>query len=79
MLIKEIFYPDDLVNSVWEKRLSLSDVQDGFILDGYPRTLEQASALQGLLRLDSVFFFNTSNKIVLERVATRASEEKSCR
>lgn len=41
---------DDIMNDLVAKRLKEPDVQNGFILDGYPRTLVQAEALQGILQ-----------------------------
>lgn len=43
--------PDDIMNDLVSHRLAESDVKKGFILDGYPRTLVQAEALQGILKL----------------------------
>lgn len=43
--------PDDLVNKVVKDRLSRKDCENGFILDGYPRTLEQAKFLDKALRV----------------------------
>ena len=41
---------DELVNQIVKSRLSRPDCRDGFLLDGYPRTLDQAHYLSGLLR-----------------------------
>lgn len=42
--------PDDIVDGMVVERLALTDARDGFVLDGYPRTLEQVDALDELLR-----------------------------
>ena len=42
--------PDDLVNKLVEKRIAMPDCDQGFILDGYPRTVPQAGILEQLLR-----------------------------
>src|SRR3974390_2515047 len=41
--------PDDLVNRLVERRISQPDCERGFILDGYPRTVQQAGMLKKLL------------------------------
>jgi adenylate kinase len=41
--------PDELVNTLVEERLARPDTEKGFILDGYPRTLQQADAMSALL------------------------------
>src|SRR5262245_34792522 len=51
---------DELVNHVLGNRIKQSDCHDGFMLDGYPRTLEQAVALQSQLR--------TRDKIVVVEI-----------
>jgi len=46
--------PDDLVIEMTAARLRERDAQKGFILDGFPRTIPQATALEGLTRIDAV-------------------------
>ncbi|QNO14770.1 adenylate kinase [Alkalicella caledoniensis] len=42
--------PDDIVIGIVQERLQLTDCQDGFLLDGFPRTTDQAKALDGFLK-----------------------------
>jgi len=68
--------PDSIVVEMIKQRLALDDVKKGFILDGFPRTLAQAEALDkvtsGLgIAIDFVLYFDTSDKIVLERLTGR--------
>jgi adenylate kinase len=68
--------PSDLTNELVDDRLTNPDVSDGFILDGYPRSLEQAKALHGMLerrgtQLDAVLEFRVSKDVLLERLRTR--------
>jgi adenylate kinase len=71
---------DDLMLGLIDERLSLDDAQDGFILDGYPRNIAQAEALDELLDLqgrpvDEVLQIDVDTELVVERIARRAAEE----
>jgi adenylate kinase len=74
--------PDDLMIELIRGRLSRDDARDGFILDGFPRTIAQADALDAMLReigreLDVVFEFQVPEKTtLLERMRKRAAEER---
>jgi adenylate kinase len=63
------------------ERLEREDTADGFVLDGYPRTLPQAEALDELLRelgrsLDVVFDFQVPDRdVLLQRMLRRAADE----
>jgi len=69
--------PDDLVVALIRERLA---GEDGFILDGFPRTLAQAEALDAMLEeigkpLDTVLFLDISDEEATKRLLGRASEE----
>jgi adenylate kinase len=72
---------DDLIVRMIRDRLSRGDTIPGFILDGFPRNLAQAEALDALLRevgrdLDVVFEFQIGDReVLMERIAKRAVEE----
>jgi adenylate kinase len=72
---------DDLMIRLIEARLGREDAQEGFILDGFPRTLAQAEALDEMLReldrkLDIVLEFQLRDRDTLEqRLLKRAVEE----
>lgn len=71
-----ILVGDDLVNNMVEARLEQSDCNDGFLLDGYPRTIPQAQFLGKLLdrrRLPApmVIHLDVPRNILLERVTSR--------
>ena len=72
--------PDDLVNEVVLERLSRMDCDKGFILDGYPRTLEQAKFLDNALnsrkRAVKVLFLELDESEVLKRLGSRRLCEK---
>lgn len=72
--------PDDLTVELIRERLAGSDAATGFVLDGFPRNLAQAEALDAMLErigraLDAVLFFDLSDEIAVERIHGRAVEE----
>ena len=72
--------PDDLMLGLLEERLVLDDAKPGFILDGYPRNLLQAEALDEVLArldvpLDEAIQIDVDHEQVAERIANRAREE----
>jgi adenylate kinase len=72
---------DELMIRLVRERLERDDTADGFVLDGYPRTMPQAEALHELLRelgrsLDVVFDFQVPHHdVLLQRMLRRAAEE----
>ncbi|WP_242356082.1 MULTISPECIES: adenylate kinase [unclassified Anaeromyxobacter] len=69
---------DDVTNALVKDRLSRPDVADGFILDGYPRTIAQAEYLDGLLQsmgrsLTRVVSYDVAEEAVVERISGRRS------
>jgi len=72
--------PDSLTVEMIEKRLSQPDATDGFVLDGFPRNVAQAEALDSMLGgigrvLDAILFFAVSDEIGMERALSRAALE----
>ena len=66
------FAPDELVMQVLAERLSQSDCTQGFILDGVPRTLAQAEALEKAgLRFDHVISLEVADEDIAERMTGR--------
>ena len=68
--------PSELTNELVDDRLSNSDADGGFILDGYPRSVQQAKALHDMLerrgtRLDAVLEFRVAEDVLLERLKAR--------
>src|SRR3989338_6992444 len=53
--------PDETVISVIKSRLGRKDCAKGFILDGFPRTLSQAEALDKIVKVDRVLYFSASH------------------
>ena len=72
--------PDDLVIGLIRERISLPDARGGFLLDGFPRTIEQAVALDRLLEgngeaLDAVINLLVPEGTLVERMVGRAARE----
>lgn len=63
--------PDETVNDVVKKRLSKPDCEEGFILDGYPRTESQAQALEDITDIDLVINLEVSEQVIIERLSSR--------
>jgi len=70
--------PDDLVIGVAEERLKKPDCAKGFVLDGFPRTIPQAEALEAMLarlgkKIDKVISIEVDDKVIVERMGGRRS------
>ncbi|MCA1804474.1 MAG: adenylate kinase [Xanthomonadaceae bacterium] len=68
--------PDDLIMGIMEERLQQPDCANGFLLDGFPRTIPQAEALEVLLdrlniKLDAVVDLDVPREVLLDRLTTR--------
>ncbi len=67
---------DDLIMGIMEERLKEDDCQSGYLLDGFPRTIPQAEALQALLekigeKLDAVLELQIPRDVIIDRLTTR--------
>jgi adenylate kinase len=72
--------PDNVISGMLEERLQLEDVANGFILDGYPRNLTQASSLDILLKrlnqpVEEAILIDIDAEQIIKRIAKRAQEE----
>ncbi len=64
--------PDDVVIGIIKERLAKSDCQNGFILDGFPRTVPQAEALDKMgVELDLVISIEVPDEAIVERMSGR--------
>jgi adenylate kinase len=73
--------PDSLVVDIIRHRLAEPDTQQGFILDGFPRTVPQAEALDALLAelhrpLDAVIYLQVDRQSLLDRLSHRAEVDQ---
>ena len=69
--------PDEVTIALIRERLSEDDAQAGFVLDGFPRNLLQAEALDEMLAaigrtLDAILFFDVTDSVGMERALNRA-------
>ena len=73
---------DDIVNGLVEERLKEKDTENGFILDGYPRTVEQAKVLDKILEkqekeIDKVIALVVEDDEILKRITGRRVSKKT--
>ncbi|MCI5075962.1 adenylate kinase [Oricola sp.] len=69
---------DDIVNAIVSERIDAADCANGFILDGYPRTLVQADAVEEMLKnknmdLDVVIELQVDDEVLVDRISGRFS------
>ena len=74
------YVPDSITNDMVRSRLAEADARDGFLLDGYPRTLDQVEALDGMLaelgtELDMVLLLVVEQEEVVGRLVARGAEQ----
>lgn len=72
--------PDEVTNDMVRDRIGQADCADGFILDGFPRTLPQADALDAMLDelgvpLDAVVEFAVPDEVVVQRLLGRGRDD----
>jgi len=73
--------PDEIVAGMVKLRLGQHDCDNGFILDGFPRTIKQAELLEDALKeinkeIDAVIYFDIEDDILLKRLTARISCKK---
>ena len=73
------YVPDSVTNDMVRSRLAEDDAAQGFLLDGYPRTLDQVEARDGMLgelgtSLDRVLLLEADDDTVVERLIARGAE-----
>ncbi|MFC4811556.1 adenylate kinase [Paenibacillus sp. GCM10023250] len=71
-----LLVPDEITNGIVRERLQLEDCEKGFLLDGFPRTLQQAEALDGMLAemgrsIDHVVNLKVDRGLLLARLTGR--------
>ena len=64
--------PDAVVTAIIKERIAQPDCKEGFILDGFPRTIPQAMALEEMeVKIDTVLSIEISDETIIERLASR--------
>ncbi|EUJ33884.1 adenylate kinase [Listeria floridensis FSL S10-1187] len=68
--------PDEVTNGIVRERLAQDDAKNGFLLDGFPRTVAQAEELQNILsdfgtELDAVININVEKEVLMKRLTGR--------
>ena len=63
--------PDELVLEILQERISQDDCKNGFILDGFPRTVSQAEALKNIAVIDGVILIDLPFDVIEQRIAGR--------
>lgn len=74
------YVPDSVTNEMVESRLGEDDAANGFLLDGYPRTVAQVEALDGILEklgvaLDAVILLEVDSEAIVQRLLQRGKEQ----
>jgi adenylate kinase len=68
---KGLLVPDDIVIDVLKQHLNKVPKDKGFILDGYPRTIDQAKTLEGIAKIDVILLQMVPDWIIIERLSSR--------
>ena len=63
--------PDEVVIAIVEERLRMDDCAKGYILDGFPRTVEQAQALSGFAKIDAAINLDVPDDVIVKRLSGR--------
>jgi len=68
--------PDEIMIKILAKRLRKPDCKKGCILDGFPRTIKQAKALEKIVKIDLVINLNVPDDIIIKRLSNRLTCKK---
>lgn len=71
ILAKGELVPDEITNKIMKDRISKPDAKNGFILDGYPRTLVQAEFLDKITKVDVIINIIAPKEILIEKISAR--------
>ncbi|MCL5876999.1 MAG: adenylate kinase [Candidatus Bathyarchaeota archaeon] len=68
---KGALVPDDVVGEVLKERLAKVPKDKGFLLDGFPRTIEQADTLEKIAKIDVILQLDVPDEIIIQRLTSR--------
>ena len=71
LMDKGILVSDEIVTGLLKERIKNDDCKNGFILDGYPRTLSQAGILDTITSIDRVISVEVTDEVIIERMTGR--------
>jgi len=73
---KGFLVPDDITVKVARERISKHDCKNGFIFDGFPRSIEQAKQFDKISKFDMVIFLDVPKEVLIERTSGRKTCKK---
>ena len=73
---KGALVPNELTFKLLEKRIAQPDAAKGFILDGFPRNMDQARYLDKITKIDAVIYLNVPEDILIKRLSARVCCKK---
>jgi adenylate kinase len=68
--------PDEVITEILKKKLT-QELSEGFILEGYPRSIEQAKQLDNIIKIDMVINLNVPDRVIVNRLSARV-QCKNC-
>ena len=68
--------PDELIINMLKNRIGKDDCKNGFILDGFPRTIPQAEALENVTKMDVVINLSVPEHVIIGKILARRTCEK---
>ncbi len=68
---KGLLVPDEVVIEMMKERLQKDDCKNGFILDGFPRTINQAEKISEVIKIDKVVNIQASDEVLIDRLSKR--------
>ena len=74
---KGLLVPDSIIIELIRRRLQREDASDGLLFDGFPRTIPQAQALEGLTPVSMVLSLNVPDEIIVDRITGRRTDPET--